>query len=107
MKLSSTATSLWYGTEESLMVVASALEQIDALQAQGEDSLKTAIRLRGGGSSDDPFQLPSLVETKDGVSVINVSGSLVNGSAGFMRLFGVLGYGDIADALLEAASSKD
>lgn len=97
-------TNLWFGTEESFQAYEAAATQLSALMAQGEDALKTAIRMFGGGDGEDPFGMPSLVKVVDGVAQIDVSGSLVNGSSGFMRLFGVLGYSDITGALGQVAA---
>ncbi len=41
-----------------------------------------------------------------GVAVIDISGSLVNGSAGFMSLFGYTGYADIRNSLVAAVSDQ-
>ena len=58
------------------------------------------------GDSQTPH-LPNLLTIQGNVGVIDVSGSLVNGNAGFMSFFGVTGYGDIRDALLAAVQSPD
>jgi signal peptide peptidase SppA len=47
-----------------------------------------------------------MVDVQDGVAVITIQGSLVSGSSGYMRMFGVVGYADIQDALLQAVSDK-
>jgi signal peptide peptidase SppA len=54
----------------------------------------------------DSYGLPSMVDVQDGVAVITIQGSLVSGSSGYMRMFGVVGYADIQDALLQAVSDK-
>jgi signal peptide peptidase SppA len=54
----------------------------------------------------DSYGLPSMVDIQDGVAVITIQGSLVSGSSGYMRMFGVVGYADIQDALLQAVSDK-
>jgi signal peptide peptidase SppA len=54
----------------------------------------------------DSYGLPSMVDVQDGVAVITIQGSLVSGSSGYMRMFGVVGYADIQDALLQAVADK-
>jgi signal peptide peptidase SppA len=105
MKISQ--SNLWFGTDESYSVFVDAQKQLEALYAQGENAIKMKIVEMKGGQGGDPFAMPSLLQVEGGVGVIDISGSLVNGSSGFMRLFGVLGYADIQQALQEAALSKD
>jgi signal peptide peptidase SppA len=40
-------------------------------------------------------------------AVLTIQGSLINGKAGYMRLFGVVGYEDITEALGEAVAAKN
>ena len=54
----------------------------------------------------DSYGLPSMVDVQDGVAVITIQGSLVSGSSGYMRMFGVVGYADIQEALLQAVADK-
>jgi signal peptide peptidase SppA len=54
----------------------------------------------------DSYGLPSMVDVQDGVAVITIQGSLVSGSSGYMRMFGVVGYADVQDALLQAVADK-
>lgn len=84
---------VWAGTQESLDLVLQA-----ALQAQA----MTAAR----AGSKDPFELPPLLTTQDGVGVIEIRGPLIAGSAGFMRLFGITGYADIQEAYGMALEDK-
>lgn len=85
---------IWAGTQESLdftlTALASALERAEAR----------------AGASDDPFELPPLLEVKEAVGMIPVKGPLISGSAGWMRVFGVLGYQDIEEAYAQALSNK-
>lgn len=83
---------VWYGTEKSYDAVLDAEVQVKAL-------LKSNPKL-------DEFEMPSLLGVQDDVGLVSVKGSLIKGSSGWMRLFGVTGYDDIADALLEAVSDK-
>lgn len=106
MKLNSTA-NIWLGNEESYLAVLSAIEQLHALEARGVDALKAAVVARGGGSGEDPFAMPPMLQTQGNVGVITVDGPLIAGSAGFLRLFGVVGYDDIKQAMADAVSNKD
>jgi signal peptide peptidase SppA len=54
----------------------------------------------------DQYGLTSMVDVQDGVAIVNIQGSMVSGSAGFMRLFGVVGYDDIQDAMMQAVADK-
>ena len=101
-----TAPNLWFGSEDSYYVVLDAMAQLSALEAQGPEAIKAAILARGGNSAD-PFNLPPLWNADNGVATLNIQGSLINGYAGFYRLFGVIGYDDIQEALSQIAGSKD
>jgi signal peptide peptidase SppA len=48
--------------------------------------------------------LPPLWAREGDIAVVNVFGSLVPGTAGYWRLYGVTGYSDITDAVIEAVS---
>lgn len=84
---------LWLGTEGSYQVLASAMEKAESMQAAAGDSWES--------------QLPPILTVSDGVGTLAIEGPLVSGSAGFWRLFGVLGYEDIANALVEGLSNPD
>jgi signal peptide peptidase SppA len=102
------ATSLWFGTEDSYDAVLNAMAQARELEAKGPEALKTAIQMRGGGMGGDPYGLPPLWHVmENGTAVVDIAGSLVNGSAGFYRLFGIVGYEDIKGAIAEALDAKD
>lgn len=107
MKFAHVPATLWFGTDDSHAVYTTALERLEALQQAGEGALQNAIKIYGGGFRDDPFGMPPLWETSGDTAIVHVSGSLVNGSSGFMRLFGVLGYDDIKEAMAEAIAQKD
>jgi signal peptide peptidase SppA len=104
--IAAAAGPLWFGTEESHIAVLDAIEQVRALEASGPEALKAAILMRGG-REDDPFGLPSMMHVEGDVGVIDISGSLINGSAGFWRLFGLTGYEDIKGAVAEALEDKN
>ena len=83
---------IWYGTQESYDLLADAKLKVSAM-------LKSSPKMA-------EYEMPSLLEMEGDVGVVNIKGSLINGSAGFMRLFGVTGYDDIAEALLEAVKDS-
>lgn len=84
---------LWLGTEGSYQTLASAIAKAETMQAAAGDSWED--------------QLPPLLSVSDGVGTLAIEGPLVAGSAGFWRMFGVLGYEDIANALVEGLSNPD
>jgi capsid assembly protease len=86
--------AFWAGDDASLHLLESAMESVYAM---------TEAR---AGKSTDPFELPPLVTVQDSVGIVSLKGPLVAGSAGFMRLFGITGYTDFQEALLEAATNK-
>lgn len=101
--LSQSPVHVWMGTDESFRQVEQASARLAALEAQGPQALQAKIaEMRGGMQSDDPYGLPPLYTVTDGVAVLELNGPLVMGSAGFMRLFGVLGYDDIRQAAMSA-----
>lgn len=85
-------TSLWLGSQETCDF---------ALHA----SAQAVQMLVGGRSLNDG--LPEMLTVQDGVGVVSIRGSLVPGSAGFMRYFGAVGYNDIREALVAAANHPD
>lgn len=83
------------GTDDSWNVVLVAEQKVAEGQKQG--------RFLSMSDAD----LPPLWERVGSVGVISISGSLVDGSAGWMRLFGVNGYADIIEAAYAAAADPD
>lgn len=86
-------SGLWLGTE------ASHEAYLQAVVAAAE------FQARGGSMPSD--MMGSGVEVQDNVGVIPIEGPLVSGDAGFMRLFGVTGYGNIADSLIAAVQDPN
>lgn len=82
--------NFWAGTEASYLVAAQAHQQATA---------KAGISV--------PTDLPSIYERQGSVGVVQIRGSLVPGSAGWGRYFGVLGYDDIRAGVLEALADPD
>lgn len=83
----------WAGDEESWNAVTVAEGKVAEGQKQGR-YLSDAME----------SELPPLWNKAGNIGVIEISGSLVDGSAGWMRLFGVNGYEDIINAARAAAA---
>lgn len=85
----------WFGSQESYDVVLRAQASVQLMAKSLSDT--------GSGMPDLP---PTMV--KDGsLAIIPVVGSLIEGSAGFLRFFGVTGYADIEDGMTLAALDPD
>lgn len=84
---------LWSGSQDTLEYLAAAA-----------DSAQAYLEARAG--SVDPFELPPLLVVQEGVGMVSVKGPLINGNAGYMRLWGVTGYADIQEAVMQAAETK-
>ncbi len=88
----------WAGTEESFNNYLAALKFASTLDVQAYYQDKQE-------SSDPP---PSrLLSTQGDVGVISISGSLVPGAPWYAEYAGVTGYGEIRQALVEAANNAD
>lgn len=91
---------LWAGSRESWNVVLRA-------QAQVADQIK-AGKLQAYYDEDrDGASMPKLYEVRGDTAVISICGALVDGHAGWMRYYGVIGYDDISKATIQAASNAD
>lgn len=97
--------SLWFGTDESYATALDAIEQVKRLEAAGGDALKNALQMRSGSS--DPFALPPIMQVEGDTGIVTIRGSLVNGSAGFFRLFGLIGYDDVKEGIAAALEDKN
>lgn len=86
--------TLWYGEQSSYDVIAKAREGLKLYLANlpNNDNAK--------------LDLPSLYTRHGDVGVINIKGSLHQGYTGAYRLWGVLGYDDIQEALFEGLRDK-
>lgn len=85
----------WAGSTESYEVV---------LQAQiSAQEMAKGILARGGDVPDTPKNW----EKQGSLAIVPISGSLVNGHAGWLSFFGVTGYADIESALSAAAMDPD
>jgi signal peptide peptidase SppA len=103
------ASGLWLGSAESHAAALDTIEAFTQLEAQGPAVLQAKIaELRGGRSTTvDMMEVPPMYEIKDGVAVFKISGPLITGTAGWMRIFGVIGYDDIKMAARELMSQKN
>lgn len=88
---------LWVGSEESYGAVLQAREKVEHAH----------LNMKAGWLQDTLDALPPIWEMRGTTAVVNISGPLVDGSAGFDRIFGVIGYDDIAQAVIDAASNPD
>lgn len=79
---------IWLGSDDSHHIAVMA--QIQA--AKQTDDKRPAI--------------PSLYSLNADVGVVTVAGSLVDGDAGYMQLYGMSGYHNISNALIEAVQDK-
>ena len=87
----------WLGTTSSFHTVMEADIKAEELMLAGQ-----------AFSQADIDRIAGPILTVDGsVAILDIKGSMVNGSAGFMRLFGVLGYDDIRAALAEAVADQN
>lgn len=100
--------NLWFGNEESYFALLDAESKMAALMASGPEAIKAAVHVFAAGrGGTDQYGMPSIWHSEGNVAVVDIGGSLIAGNAGFLRLFGALGYGDIQDALAEIAADKD
>ncbi len=84
--------TFWAGSQESFDAVVKAKE-----------SLATFAAASGGNMPDTP---PTW-EKQGSLAIVPVQGSLIDGYAGWLSMFGITGYGEITDALLAAAADND
>lgn len=86
----------WAGSETSLQA---ALEAETSYQA----------KLSAGAAMDDNEEedCPRLLSVQDGLATIEIKGPLVNSDSDWLEWFGLVGYGEIRDAMLAAANDPD
>ena len=89
-------TQFWMGTEDSFQAYEKAVPLAETKHTEW---------LASSEGSDEP-DFPPLYERVGDVGVIKISGSLIPGEAGFLRYFGITGYGDIKAAVLEGIADK-
>jgi signal peptide peptidase SppA len=94
------APKYWMGNAESGDSLLAAI----SLLAEKQVSMATSAV----SVSREEMGLPPLYRLQNGVGVVTISGPLVQGSAGYMALFGgVTGYDDIREAVLEAVTDPE
>ena len=89
-------TQFWMGTEDSFQAYEKAVPLAETKHAEWLAS----------SEGEDAPDFPPLYERVGDVGVIKISGSLIPGEAGFLRYFGITGYGDIKAAVLEGIADK-
>lgn len=89
----------WAGSEESYEKVLEADRKVQAMLAQPG--------MTAGVMDSMMSKMPSLWRHEGDKAVIEIDGALVDGSAGWMRMFGVIGYDEISAAATEAATDPD
>jgi signal peptide peptidase SppA len=89
----------WAGSDESYELVVKAQAKVDDLLAKPG--------MTAGWLDEAIAKLPKLWRHEGSSAVLEINGPVVQGDAGFMRLFGVLGYDNIAAAAIEAATHAD
>lgn len=93
-------TIFWAGDSESYALVVDARAKVDHMLAQSGT-------MKAGWLDEMLAKLPPIWRHEGSVAVVEINGPVVQGKAGFMRLFGVLGYDDIGAAAVEAATHAD
>lgn len=84
----------WLGTDDSIESFRASVDKASAYKARvGQDAL-------------DKIKLPPLYNRQGNVGVIEVTGHLISGSSGWMRLFGIVGYDDIKAAVLDGIKDR-
>lgn len=91
---------LWAGTEASFDAAVKAQAQTLELMSKPGFELREA-------TYDGSDGLPAMIEKRGDVGILNIEGSLVDGSSGFMRYFGVVGYDDITTAARKLYADPD
>jgi signal peptide peptidase SppA len=92
-------TIFWAGSSDSFEQVLQAQAKVEAMQAKPD--------MKAGWIEDMVAKLPPMWRHEGDTAVVEIDGPVVQGEAGFLRLFGVVGYADIAKAAIEAAQHKD
>jgi signal peptide peptidase SppA len=87
-----TGLQLWAGTQQSYEGYLEGM-----LKARADAGFKADFNY-------DSQVLSQILSVDNGVGVINIAGSLVEGSAGFGVFFGMIGYNDIRNALAAAVT---
>ena len=87
---------LWLGSEES------AVKYSELLKAGPPQGWKPAMKCSAFKSQGG---LPPVAQAAASTAIIKIAGTLIAGEAGWMRMFGMLGYEDIKAAVYEVMTS--
>lgn len=87
-------STLWLGSQDSFEAAKAA-----AAKAEAHPEFKAGLDM-------EDFIYNHLVSVQDGVGMVNISGPLVSGSAGFGAFFGITGYNDVRNAMLRLSADK-
>lgn len=97
--------NIWLGSEETYLEAQAAHNRyLEHIQANG---INARVKACDDEDDDDKWddQNP-ITEVVDGVAIITIEGSLLDGKFGmFGRWFGIVGYGDIQEALVNAVGN--
>lgn len=97
--MSKIKTEYWLGNEASLAAY------IEALQMMQDPAIQIEAR---AALAKEPQDVTSpLLEVQGDIGIINIGGPLLSHSNEMTRWFGLVGYPDIREALVEAANNSD
>lgn len=97
--------NIWLGSEETYLQAQAAHNRyLEHVQANG---IGARVKACDDENDDDKWDEENpITEVVDGVAIITVEGSLLDGKFGmFGRWFGIVGYGDIQEALVNAVGN--
>lgn len=98
--------NIWLGSEETYLEAQVAHNRyLEHIQANGVNACTKACD--DENDDDDKWDEENpITEVVDGVAIITIEGSLLDGKFGmFGRWFGIVGYGDIQEALVNAVGN--
>lgn len=106
--------SLWMGTEASFYEATAAYDKLMTFVADKGITLgHTGPEARVADSGDqtqpaDPYNDSEYLDVQDGVGIISIEGAMRDRTFGWLgKMFGLTGYGDIAQALMTAVKHPD
>lgn len=85
---------IWLGPEEGI-------DRVKAAQVRLQET-----KARSSSFFDD-IEMPRLYHLDGDVGVVSIKGDLVSGDAGWLQLFGIVGYDNIAAAITEAIKDSN
>lgn len=89
---------LWLGSEES------AKKYTDLVKAGPPEGWKPSVKCSAFKSQPG---LPAVAQAAASTAIIKITGTLIAGEAGWMRMFGMLGYEEIKAAVYEVMTSDN